>query len=115
MMKFPPIRTSSPLDRGRQPVIPVAGVGSGARGFGLINWALGAPRAPPVGHYDPEAGSQLDDRRAILAGSQSRPEAWWVGPPENHRGEAPQGAPARVMGRPSLPMKGPAQPQGGHR
>ena len=31
-----------------------------------------------------------------------------------HRGEAPQGAPARVMGRQSLPMKGLAQPQGGH-
>ena len=30
------------------------------------------------------------------------------------RGEAPQGAPARVMGRQSLPMKGLAQPQGGH-
>jgi len=30
------------------------------------------------------------------------------------RGEAPQGAPARVMGRRSLPVKGPAQPQGGH-
>ena len=30
------------------------------------------------------------------------------------RGEAPQGAPARVMGRQSLPLKGLAQPQGGH-
>ena len=32
----------------------------------------------------------------------------------NHRGEAPQGAPAYVTGRQSLPMKGLAQPQGGH-
>ena len=30
------------------------------------------------------------------------------------RGEAPQGAPVRVMDRQSLPTKGQAQPQGGH-
>src|SRR4029079_599977 len=97
---------ASPLVRGRQPVMPFAGAGSGARGFGLINRALGAPRTPPFGHYDPEAGSQLDDRRGILAGPQSRPEAWGARPRENLHGEAPQGAPARVMGRPSLSDEG---------
>src|SRR4029079_1666313 len=101
---------ASPLVRGRQPVMPFAGAGSGARGFGLIHLALGAPRTPPFGHYDPEAGSQLDDRRAILAGPQSRPEAWGARPRENLHREAPQGATGRVMGRPDLPMKGQARP-----
>jgi hypothetical protein len=34
---------------------------------------------------------------------------------QNRRGEAPEGAPVRVMDRRSLPMEGPARPQGGPR
>ena len=41
------------------------------------------------------------------------PEARSRGP--KSRGEAPKGAPARVMGRRSLPLEGPARPQGGPR
>jgi hypothetical protein len=64
---------------------------------------------------DPCAGSLLDYRAntSVARGGKRGPRASEARPHE-HRGEAPQGAPARVMGRRSLPVKGPAQPQGGH-
>src|SRR5262245_5031443 len=84
----------------------VGGAGSGARASGLITRAPGAPRSPPFGQYDPEAGSQRGGRCPMLAGTESRPEACGARLRENHRSEAPQGAPVRVMGRPSLPITG---------
>ena len=74
---------------------------------------LGAPRDPAFGHYDPPLGA------CCTTGEQARrhesaTRACGARLHGNHRGEAPQGAPARVMGRQSLPLKGLARPQGGH-
>src|SRR5262245_41193707 len=93
------------------------GAGSGVRGFALISrtpWGAAGPRL--TGKTTLAQGALLYDRaKTSVARHASAARACEARPHGNHRGEAPQGAPARVMGRPFLPMKGQAQPQGGHR
>jgi cell division protein FtsB len=69
----------------------------------------------PFGHYDPRAGSLLYHRSPVVNRYASAARACGARLHGNHRGEAPQGAPARVKGRRSLPLKGQAPPQGGPR
>ena len=68
----------------------------------------------PHGHYDSCAGSSALLPVNKLTGAASAVRGVWDQVPRKHRGGAPQGAPVRVMGRQSLPLKGLAQPQGGH-
>ena len=93
----------------------VGGAGSGACASGLINRTLGAPRASTLRALRPVCREPAEPsvRRSHRPTSAAR--ACGARLHGNHRGEAPQGAPARVMGRQSLPLKGLAQPQGGHR
>jgi hypothetical protein len=49
-------------NRGRFHETHASGVGCGARGSGLVSRLPGGLGAPPYGHYDPCAGSQLDGR-----------------------------------------------------
>ena len=91
-------------ERGAAPARPASSAG--------LPGGLGAP---PYGHYDPCAGSLLDHRSRLLrAASAARGQCGGLrAVSRKRRGEAPQGAPARVMGRRS--RKGPARPQGGPR
>ena len=84
-----------------------------ACGFGSAGRTPGKPRTPLYGHYDLCAGSLLDHRSPVAAGRQTTARGSEARSHE-HRGGAPKGAPTRVMGRQSLPLKGLAQPQGGH-
>ena len=111
------------LIRGRQPVTPVGGAGCGARGFGLVSRAPGRPRVTVRPHYEGlpfDGRTEPDERRRKLPGSggpqgpRPAPEARSRGT-KSRRGEAPKGAPARVMDRRSPTLRGPARPQGGPR
>ena len=68
----------------------------------------GASGPRPFGHYDPRAGSLLYHRSPVVNRYASAARACGARLHGNHRGEAPQGAPARVKGRQSLPLKGQA-------
>jgi hypothetical protein len=104
----------TPLIQGRQPVTPFDGAGCG-----LASSASSAGSREAAGHRPPQlrgaapgrAGRGADERRRKLPGSggpkglRPSPEARSRGP--KSRGEAPKGAPARVMGRRSLRGTGP--------
>jgi hypothetical protein len=106
---------STPLVRGRLP--------------GDADWRSGVrcPRVRPSAGHSGRLGTRPHGHNDSCAGSSallpvgnshrsaSAARACEARPHGNHRGEAPQGAPVRVMDRQSLPMKGLAQPQGGHR
>jgi len=66
----------------------------------------------PAGHYGPPARSWLTTGR--FSRRKRGPTLRMTAKPSSKsRGGAPKGAPARVMGRWSRPLMGPARPQGG--
>jgi hypothetical protein len=116
MFSFCSIHVASPLVRGHLPGDSVGGAGSGACGSGLITRTpRGASGLRLTGTTTLAQGALLYDRaNEQVARHASAARACGARLHGNHRGEAPQGAPARVKGRQSLPLKGQAPPQGGH-
>ena len=92
---------------------------SGACGFGSPSRALGASRTPPFGHYDPEAGSQLDyrstvsNRRAIAARGvwsvAPRKSPWWSAERRGSRSQRDPDTPRKRVG-PSQRLLGSRKP-----